>query len=517
MQVKYIVANDNEKPKGYVLDDGNFYTIHTIRENINLIDNISVLNNGEFSVDSTVETVAYSTIMQNKYENLLAENPFVRDIQKDLVEWKLDSSHKVLQLEGSRQIGKTTELLKFGYKNYDYVIYVNLANDIYGFRNIVAHGISALSMTRYCLDAGLPEYVNNQNTLLIIDEIQVEKLVYNSIRALNNELKCDIVVTGSYLGQTIKDDFFLPAGTVSILTMYPLSFAEYCRVFNKEVLLVELDVHGSSPKESYTQLATLYNEYREIGGYPSVIKDFKLNRDIDRCREIISDLLNIFEKESRNYFSGTKETLIFRTVYTQAVLEMCSEKKGSGSKLVDKVTTLVKDSQKMLVSRDEVSKAINWLVYSGILGECNLCSEGDILAIQPARRLYYVDCGIASYVASQMGLPDSDVKGLITETFAYSELLRLYTAKYTKKKVSGDIPCFSTSGTYELDFMVLGADGTKYGIEVKTNDGDCKSLKYYIARKYVDKGVLAKLTQGGKGEVFNTIPIYAIGSKFPYM
>lgn len=107
--------------------------------------------------------------------------------------------------------------------------------------------------------------------------------------------------------------------------------------------------------------------------------------------------------------------------------EMCSEKRGSGSKLTEIVTNLVKDSQKILVSQDEVSRAIQWLIYSGILGECNLCNNGDINDIQPARRLYYMDCGIANYIVRQTGIVESNIEGMLTETFVYSELNRLYS------------------------------------------------------------------------------------------
>ena len=105
---------------------------------------------------------------------------------------------------------------------------------------------------------------------------------------------------------------------------------------------------------------------------------------------------------------------------------MCSERKGSGNKLVDVVTQIVKDSQKMVISRDEISNAIQWLIYSGIIGECALCNNGNINDVIPARRLYYMDCGIASYIASQVALPESNLTGLLTETFAFAELYRLY-------------------------------------------------------------------------------------------
>ena len=50
-----------------------------------------------------------------------------RDIYKRLLEWKRENTHKVLELEGARQVGKTFILDKFAKENYKVQIYVNMA------------------------------------------------------------------------------------------------------------------------------------------------------------------------------------------------------------------------------------------------------------------------------------------------------------------------------------------------------------------------------------------------------
>lgn len=517
MLATHRVKDSDSKTVGFILEDGAFYTDYYLAKNIEEIDNLKIIKYEELESDVELPIILYKDIINLEYNRLLKESPFIRDIQEELSEWKNDPLHKVLQLEGSRQIGKTTELLKFGYKNYDYVIYVNTAVDEYNFiATVIKGGINSLSMDKYCKNAELPHYVNNKNTLLILDEIQASYEAYNSIRSINNNLKCDLIVTGSYLGQTLNKEFFLPAGTISYLRMFPLSFREFCRVFEKHELLDKIDLYGGSSSSEYKELEQLYETYRNIGGYPEIVKNYIQFKDIDICRNVIDDLLETFEKESRNYFKESKETLIFKTVYTEAVHLMCNEKRGSGTKLVEVVTDIVKKSQKSLVSRDEVSSAIQWLIYSGIIGDCNLCNEGDVNYIIPARRMYYMDCGIASYVSTKTGLLTDAIEGFITENFIYSELYRLYAVKYSKSKVKGDVPCFSTYHDYELDFMVLSKDNTVYGIEVKTSKGNSKSLRVFIDKRLIDKGILAEKTSGGRGENFDTIPIYTVGTRFPY-
>lgn len=298
--------------------------------------------------------------------------------------------------------------------------------------------------------------------------------------------------------------------------MFPLSFQEFVRAFKKEKLLKELDLYGKSNQSDYDTLLNLYNIYRKIGGYPEVVLTYKRTGNEDECKDVFSALLNTFERESRNYFSSAKEPMIFKTVYDAAITMMVKREQGSGNKLVDTVTKIMKDSQKMLVSRDEVSNAIQWLFYCGILGTCSYCNEGNILEISPDRRIYFIDVGLFNYLASQQPFSEKDIEGLATENFAFSELNRLYYKRNSEKKVKGNTVYFSKADSYELDFMVFGENGYTYGIEVKTDTGAYKSLNYYKLKGLIDIAIVDKNTKGGKSDLYNTIPIYTIANRFPY-
>lgn len=526
MQATHCVIDSKTNVIGFIVNN-RFYTDYYIAKNIDIVENLFVADDGSIKSQTDLLVRQYKDVIMSQYYELNSNNPFARDIQADLLVWKNDPLHKVGQVEGSRQIGKTTELLKFAYSQYEYVIYITLASDIFHFeQTILESGINPLVMEKYCRQAGLPHYEDSKNTLLIIDEIQISAKVYNCIRAFDSELKCDVIVTGSYLGRILSDkSYFLPAGTISSISMFPLSFTEFCRIFDYEQKLLTLNLFGKSELSDYDELGKLYEVYRQIGGYPEVVKMYlkdknaiSLEESVLNCQMVIEKLLAIFEEESRNYFSDYRDTMIFETIYTEAAKEMCSEKRGTGNKYIDKLTNIANQSRnsKTLVSREEVLKAIEWLIYSGIIGRSSLYVNGDRRNISPSRRTYYLDCGVANYASKLAALPESDKDGLLTETFAYSELLRLFKKQLNQRHVSGTIPCFSTYGDYELDFMIPDADELVYGIEVKTNSGDPKSLKTFLDKKLVDKGIVAKKTIGGHGEKFDTIPIYTVGVRFPY-
>ena len=227
MKATHLVKDSFNVVVGYLVDNV-FYTDDYLKQNIDFVDNLGIDNAGRICFDKALPSLSYAEAVTRKaYQDIVLRNPFTRDIQVDLEEWKQEKNHGVLQLEGSRQIGKTTELLKFAYKNYEYVLYVNLASDEYGFEEVIQNGCRLMEFEKYCRRAGLPHFRNNRQTVVILDEIQVSVQAYNAIRSIAASVDCDLVVTGSYLGQTIKNGYFLPAGTVTYMKMYPLSFAEF--------------------------------------------------------------------------------------------------------------------------------------------------------------------------------------------------------------------------------------------------------------------------------------------------
>ena len=84
----------------------------------------------------------------------------------------------------------------------------------------------------------------------------------------------------------------------------------------------------------------------------------------------------------------------------------------------------MKDTVKEPVSRNEVRTAASWLLYSGIIGYCDLYNNGDVTDVVSNRRAYFADPGIANYISSMVTVPKDATEGMLTETFAYTELSR---------------------------------------------------------------------------------------------
>ena len=448
--------------------------------------------------------------MSEKIDFIFRENDIEleRDVQVNLLEWKEKRHHKVLQVEGPRQVGKTHEVRKFAYHNYKQVIYVNLVRDEFSFEDCLSEKDM---MGAYCRNAGIGEFRDDADTVLIIDEIQERASVYNAIRDIRERLNCDIIVSGSYLARTVNSkDFFLPAG-IAYLRMTPLSFREFCRALSLEDDYLTADLYGTSSPETYKKLEEAYEIYKAIGGYPEVVTTYIRSHSIDDCKDVLSDLISTFTAESARFFSNSTALSVFNEVYRAVFTEMVNEKKGTGSNFTELITDFVKDSLKQPVSRNEVRQAASWLLYSGIIGYCDLYNNGDVNDVVSDRRAYFADCGIASHISGLVNVPKDVIKGALTETFAYGELSRLYSCPPSKKKVIGDKPCFSTCGDYELDFVVVDNDRRRTGVEVKSGDNKARSLLFFKEKGFIDRAIKAIPSSGGHGDIFDTIPVYLIG------
>lgn len=509
------VKNSAGKTVGFIVDGG-YYGYYSILGNIDLIDNLTVTANGVIKTrGKALDSVKVSDVNFLRYTKLCKDNQLSRDIQYELNEWKNRWNDYVMYLTGARQIGKTTEILKFAYSHYEQIIYINLAKEssLKEFEKAVSSGSVVLGIARYCINEGLEPFVNSSSTAVIIDEIQESCTVYNSIRALQGELECHIIVTGSYLGKVLNSRYFKPAGNLKEIEMMPLSFREFCRAFNRSNILDSISLYGKSNGKDYEILEKLYSVYTKIGGYPAVVREYVRSKSISRCYEVIKTIIDRFTEESASYFNNNKCYIVFDNVYKAALISITKEKKGTSSKDIKDITNFIKEDTNEHVSRGEVNSAVSWLKYSKILGGCDLYNQGNVMDLLSERRMYFMDCGIASYVAQLTAIDKETIKGMIAETFVYNELYRLYKTGVLK----GDKPCCSVVGDFELDFMLVDKNDVKYGIEVKaTSSTHTKSISYCIDRGVIDRAYLAEITHGDENKTVKRIPIYTVGCRFPY-
>ena len=422
-----------------------------------------------------------------------------RNIYQKLVNWKNEKTGHVLELKGARQVGKTYILKKFGKENFKNMIYINMAEisgkDFLKCISVAGSWKPGEPRVEEPLKKALQLYDQTFNDssemVVIIDEIQESAEVYNQIRIFAREFQAYVIVTGSYLGKTVEDSFFLPAGDLDQMIMETLTFDEFLDVFGERELYETIDLYGKGDSSDYEKLMSYYNIYQKIGGYPAVVVSYAENKDLEKCFEIIKKLMDIFANESKRYFTDIIDVNLFQKLFNAIALLMMQEKQGVRD-LVSELSKIAYQEESGRMTKKMINHAISWLQESHIIGYASKAVDCDYKQIKHNCRYYFLDMGIAHYFLSRTGAPFDVIKGLLAENFVYLLLKRRIE---NSNEIAGYVPWF---GTYEkingeLDFYVRNVKNCKnYGIEVKSTDEAARTGRKLLEDKKIDYLYLLK-------------------------
>ena len=440
-----------------------------------------------------------------------------RDIYKELLAWKSKSNHKVLELEGARQVGKTYILEKFAKKEYQSHVYINM---------IGSSGKDFLQ----CLETAAswepgkkrennpvykafqlydPDFSDCEDLLIVIDEIQESSVVYSKIREFARDFKAHFIVTGSYLGKTREKEYFLSAGDTEVLTMTTLTFPEFLDAFHRRGLYESIDLYGGSDHAGYDELKSYFHIYLQISGYPEVVTTYLESRSIPDCEAMISNLIQIFVKESSRYFDSPLELQMFEKIFSSIAATLLKEKKGTLDLTTD-LTKIIFKEESGRITKKMTNYAISWLFLSHQIGYCSMSVDCSNLDIVDNCRYYFNDLGVAGYFLKLTGEPLSIIEGVLCENFVYLELVR----RIRKQEIAGQVPWFAidkrTSG--ELDFYVRSRiDNMDYGLEVKRGKNRANTANALLERGKLDFIYQLKNTYGGIEDRKYSVPLYLCG------
>lgn len=439
-----------------------------------------------------------------------------RSIYKELIKWKMKKSGRVLYLEGARQVGKTYILKKFASENFNHMVYINMAEssgeDFLKCLEKAEEWEPGTVRPKRSLHKALElydvDFMDNEEMIIIIDEIQESVLAFNRIRSFARDFKCYVVVTGSYLGKTLQKDYFLPAGDVDYMTMETLSFKEFLDVFALGELYESIELFGGSAHGGYDKLKEHYEVYQRIGGYPSVVTTYAATKDIDECESELKNLLTIFINESKRYFDEILDINIFEKLFNGIALLMLKEKTGVRD-LVGDLSKIVYQSESGRITKKMINHALSWLQVSHIIGYAGKSIDCDIYQVKENCRYYFLDMGLAYRFLKSTGASFNNIKGTLAENFVYLALRR-----HIDRDIAGNTPWFAlyekTKG--ELDFYVRSlADYKDYGIEVKsTNEAANTARALYNDKKLDYLYYLKGESYGGKADEAKilTVPLY---------
>lgn len=195
-----------------------------------------------------------------------------RTITHDLDHWYSSPNRKPLLLRGARQTGKTWIVNAFGASHFDHVARIDFMRDVDA-RALFGGNLTTATLLRSIeIYTGVP--VRAESTLIFLDEIQECPRAITALKYFCEDAPdYHVVAAGSYMGISRHEDVSFPVGKVDMLTLHPLTFAEFLTNAGQSAL-AELICEGdisSIPTAFSPRLTELLKTYMMVGGMPEVV------------------------------------------------------------------------------------------------------------------------------------------------------------------------------------------------------------------------------------------------------
>lgn len=348
-----------------------------------------------------------------------------RKVYDQLLDWKNDTVHSTLEVNGARQVGKTYIINKFADENFRHKIYINLF-DLSGkqfmecYKKATDWTPGTKRPEQPLHDAFKlfdPDFEDTNDTVIIIDEIQESSEIFNRIREFTRYFQAHFIVTGSYLGRVLEPEFKFSSGDITSIRIYTLSFKEFLEALDDQLfqkyLSLPLDHADDTVPELYDELKNVYDIYRQIGGYPKVVETYLNTKDVEAAQKELVRIIRIFLNESMRYFDDITDISVFTNIFLSICRILLREKKGlDEDSISEELQKLVTKNYSSNLSKATCYRAINWLYHSGIIGFCGKITELDILNFKPGSRCFFMDLGVAYYYLSRTGATVSTIRSI---------------------------------------------------------------------------------------------------------
>jgi predicted AAA+ superfamily ATPase len=407
-----------------------------------------------------------------------------RDIEADLLAWKVQERRMPLLLRGARQVGKTFVVEKFGKEHFDHCVVLNFEqNPEY---KLCFNTLDPIKIVdTIALMSG--QTIENGKTLLFIDEIQDCPQAIKALRYFKEQMpELHVIGAGSLLEFVLNDtNFRMPVGRVQFMYLRPLSFGEYLEALGHAKLRQYLQtVHLKDKIEEalHKKLLSLVKEYAALGGMPAVIFEYLESKSLFQCQNIQTAILATFRKDFGKYADRTPHAHL-QTIFTKAP--------GLVGKWL-KYATLDPD-----VSPVTLKNALRKLCDAGLIVLVYATSAAGLPFVSHMNekkcKFLFLDIGLVKR-ACNLGLElllKEDLllinDGALAEQYVGQELLAYMGKDETNALYAWSREAKSSSA--EVDYLVA-IGPTIVPIEVKAGAiGSLRSLKIFMEEKKAAWGV----------------------------
>jgi len=437
-----------------------------------------------------------------------------RKVYSELVNWKKqrheEKKQKCLLIKGARQVGKSFIVNEFGNNEYDSFICIDFFKQKQ-LKQIFDGELSSEEIYKR-ITANIPGVkLIPGNTLIFLDEIQCCGNARTALKFLAEDMRFDVIASGSLLGLSygqddddeVEEPSSLPVGYENQITMYSLDFEEFLWAYGYDSETINglkeyMGTDNQIPESIHNKFENLFREYMVVGGMPEAVMDFAEHKDFNRVMEIQQNIIALYQDDISKHAKGREKQLV-RMCYEAIPRQLAKELKKFQYSTVEKGQTSRK-----------YGGSVKWLKDSCLVNACYNVYEPYIPLEANAKneqfKLYINDTGLLTCMygfETKRALLNNTLKGnvkggLYENIIAESLVKRGYNLYYYKP-----------DDNHELEFLIE-KDGEVIPIEVKAGNTASVSLNNFINDYSPSVAYKLIANRNGKVDVKEVLPHYFV-------
>ena len=415
-----------------------------------------------------------------------------RKIESFLKKWKSDKRGKPLVIYGSKQIGKTFTILKFGKENYENTIYINTENN----KKLKELFIKEKSIEKIIdgLQQITGKNIFKEVSLIIFDNL-LDIEIAKGIKLFGSEQSDYNIITITSKREKINE---FKGEELQFKSMNEMDFEEYLWAINEKNLanLIKDSFENKKTCRFHEVALEHFKEYLLTGGYPEVVYE-KINGksyyELDAIKQKIIDIIKKEISLNENLIDISRGIDVFNSIPEQLLKENKKFQYG--------IIGIGRRAK-------EFDSSINYLVNNQILyrsykitkaeSPLSSCKENDSF------KLYLPDDGILQtmlHTNKEEVEKDENLKETLYENHVAKTLVESGYVLYY----------YQSEGKAEVNFVVQNRTGKIIPIEItiKTNS-KAKSLSVFMKRNVATLGFRVTENNFQTKKDIRYIPIYAI-------
>lgn len=400
-----------------------------------------------------------------------------RKVDNYLLNWKTDPNRKPLIIKGSRQVGKTESITRFGHLNYKSIIYINFVEEP-NYKMITTDGYKAQDIIRNISRIDPSKQFIENDTLIIFDELQDFPDIATSLKFFKIDGRFDVICSGSLLGINYQSIESNSVGYKTDYEMFSLDFEEFLWAKGYDESTIQEMLEHMIQLKSFNEIemsiySSLFLDFCILGGMPAVVREYIEKGTFEGSIDIQKQLVADYKEDIRKYADGMDQTRI-TNVFNHIPVQLAKDNKKF------QITKVASNAR----FRD-YRGCIEWLKDAGIINIC-YCMQFPELPLkgnydESKYKIYFADSGLLVAMLDDEAQENLRVnknlgvyKGALYENIVGEALVKAgYDLYYYKKDNS----------TLEQDFFVRNKENL-IPVEVKATNGTARSLRTLIASNH---------------------------------